>query len=1110
MLELAYSENDLTGSAYIYKRAAESLKSGRHTVLIIPEQAALTAEKRIIGLLGDTPSLGLEILSFNRLAETVFRKCGPLSYNYASSGVKKLVLWRTVTELMPALDRFASAATDEKLLELLLDRFSEFKYALITPAKLARAGDRLAAPEDADEKQLKLSHTLSELALIYSAYSTMLEKSCDDPCDALRICEERIRDASPFIAADFYFDSFIGFTAQQYGIIDALAVRNNVTLFLRHPGVPMSEADDSELYLYQYETEARLRKLAAERGLEFKTTLLSNAPGADKSPALKAIAEHFSLGGVGSDIADNSAVTVYSCRDIFDECDLCASLIAGEMRSGVRCRDIAVVVRDTGSYIGILESCFEDHNVPVYFSRRTDVREKPAVKFITAAFDAVSGGYSFKNMIAFLRCGFGNISFADADLIEGYIRTWKISGRAKYSADFTMNPRGYIPQNERDAEKLRRINEVRERLFATLEELEDQIKRASTVGEFTRAVYDFVCRENVAERLCERAYEMQKQGEAKLAAEESATFAVLCNAFDLLIDTLGECECDLTTFLKLLSLALSETDIGTIPASSDAVTVGDASLLRPSEVRSVYMLGASDGVFPKNISEDSLFSRTERELLAVVGLDELKQDISVESSKELFWFYRAAVMPSERLSISYVRRNTSGEEQFPSFALTRLMKLLKLSTHASDALPHELRIHDIESLSEYIPRLESAGYLRETKALLQSLPELDALYRNTREPISRADEYISKATAERIFGKTLRLSQTSAELYAKCPMSFQCKYALKLSEDAASEPSSADIGTLVHSVLRSFLDEGLGSNETLEVKINELVKRDCTLILEFTPEEKRPRIAHLLERVSSTTALAAANLMREFESSDFKPTFFELPVGISDDGILPIRLMLEDGSSVVLRGIADRVDTMLRGDKLYFRVADYKTGNREFSLDAIRLGLNMQLLIYLFSIWENADSAFMKACGAEGAQPIPAGAEYVMTSLEKKKFADTTDPEKIAEALGGSFGRSGIYLSDPEVLAAMDREQNGKFIPIKNLTKAQAGGVLADLAEFESLKRELSGILIEIGNGIKSGCAKIDPLPASKFLRAGACGYCPMKPVCKNAVNLTEDEAADE
>ena len=44
------------------------------------------------------------------------------------------------------------------------------------------------------------------------------------------------------------------------------------------------------------------------------------------------------------------------------------------------------------------------------------------------------------------------------------------------------------------------------------------------------------------------------------------------------------------------------------------------------------------------------------------------------------------------------------------------------------------------------------------------------------------------------------------------------------------------------------------------------------------------------------------------------------------------------------------MDGWVKNGKLYLRVVDYKTGRKEFRLSDVRMGLDIQMLLYLFTL----------------------------------------------------------------------------------------------------------------------------------------------------------------
>ncbi len=1102
MLSIVYGIPGTPKSTHVYSLALNNLKSGGTSILVVPEQESVSAERKIYNMSGDIPLLGLEVLNFDKLAEAVFKKCGFLSYKYITDSTKKLLLSRVLSDIAPALSEFSSRHDDPNFISTMLSQINEFKYAKITPEALAKTSELIKT--SSGESSDRLINRINELALIFASYNSTVNDMTSDPCDNLSKCAELIRKNDPFNGACFYFDSFNGYTAQEFDIISALLHTGvNVTVTLTHPGTDNAD----ELFDFTEVTRNKLRACAQRENRPVTETILSESTYY-KSDSVSHIANHFTTSHETEKYTDKSDIHIISCADIFDECESCASLIAKDIRSGMRYRDIAIIFRNPDNYKGFIDEALERYNIPCFFSDKTDILEKSLTRFIFAALEICNSGAKYTDIITYLRCGLTSLSQYETDLLENYVSTWKVSGKIWYSDEgFTMNPRGYMPLTASDAKALDNVNSLRQRVMVNIESLREKLKESKTVEQFSSSIFGFVSESEVCEKLAARAKLMENQDEKVLALEEASLLNALSAALDELVSSIGDHECGLEEFIKLFRMVLSDTEIGTIPESADTVTIGDASLLRLHDVESVYMLGCNEGQFPRSISAPGLLSSDERKILFENSLDDILFDPASESLKELFYFYLSACSPCSKLTLMHIRRNLSGEDLFESSALTRISNMFNAASVDSGETNTLDRIVDNDSFIEHIPFLKEKTDPSVLNTFIEADPKLKAERNIFENAAFTSDERISKQAVNYAFPGDICITQSATDLYAKCPFSFQCKYALKLKEKPSDSIEFSDLGTLIHSILDDFLKEEVRLNkesictdpDEIYRKIKDITDKRSKILLEFTAEEKRARVSRMLKRVADITALTAANLAEEFSQSGFTPSFFEFPVSTSSSGgLLPIKLKLEDDSYILLGGIADRIDTMVKSGKLYIRVADYKTGTRSFSLESIRMGLSLQLLIYLFSIWENADTSFKTTVGADpDAEIIPAAAEYVMTTPDFTRVdADSGDFGKKLEKI---FKRSGIYLADPEIIEDMDRGTSGRYIPVKSNIKPLSGSELATLDEFNDLKNEVSGILTEIGNGIKSGNAAISPIEKLPETNCSACTYCPMKPVCKNA-----------
>ncbi len=1122
MLKIIYGACDSSKSEYLYSLAINALSSG-NAFLVVPEQAALSAEKRIYELAKEKSSLGLEVLNFERLAETVFRKCGFLSYNYINDSAKKLLLRKALCDIKPALTEYGAWTADESFISNMLAQITEFKHSKVSPETLERVSKALTSKDG--EKNSKLIKRLDDFALIFASYNALVSERFDDRGDDLSKCSDLILSAAPFSGSSFFLDEFNGFTLQQYDVISALLkTGNDVYITLCHPGLPAESVEGAEIYAYTYETEAKLIELAESIGCKIEKTVIDDSVKFS-SPELRFICKSFSLAGnqVYGDKPDGS-VSAISCSDIFDECETCAALIAEDVRNGLRYKDIAIITRDADRYKAIIDAVLERHSIPVFFSSKTDITEKSLIRYIFSAFSICSGRTDYTNIIAHLRCGLTSLDERECDLLEAYASTWRIRGKSWWDPDgFKMNPSGYVPFSDSDRKLLDEINAVTLTLMSGLESFKAAIRICKTVSDYSAAVYKYLKQSGVTEKLASRSVQMKSRGENVLSKEEAGLWKALCSALDVLCITVGELECDTDTYISLLKLVLSDTEVGTIPQTNDVVTVGDASLVRTDATKHTYLIGCSEGLFPKSVSEPALLSRKDRQLLKENKVSGMEFDPALEASMELFWFYRAATSPSDKLTMTYPRLSEGNEEQFPSSSFTRVCNMFDGILINSSDIDVSKRIISAGSFSEYARYLAANGYGKEVEALLSENEDLREGLFSDDETLIVNEETVSRENIATVYKGDLHLSQSSTDRFVGCPFSFHCKYSLKLKERSTFELENNDKGTLIHSILESFVsgakEDGLFDADTLDVdeiskRIREITERQSSLIMEFTPESKKSRVSYMLKRLSEITTYTAINITDEFSQSSFAPTFFELPINQHDtNGIMPLKLSLTDGSYVILGGISDRVDTMVKGNKLYVRVADYKKSAKAFSLDSIRLGLNLQLLIYLFSIWDNASDTFRRAAGAElDAEIVPAGAEYVCSTPDKSIDTINADTSNIAELLSRSFKRSGIYLADREIIMAMDREFSSKFVPVKETLKESKGCTLMSLDELNRLKDEVSGILTEIGNSIKSG--KADALPLGKVpsanLNQTQCEHCEMKYVCKKPEHDTVFKAEEE
>ena len=245
-----------------------------------------------------------------------------------------------------------------------------------------------------------------------------------------------------------------------------------------------------------------------------------------------------------------------------------------------------------------------------------------------------------------------------------------------------------------------------------------------------------------------------------------------------------------------------------------------------------------------------------------------------------------------------------------------------------------------------------------------------------------------------------------------------------------------------------------------------------------------------LENISGNIEVLIRQLQCELRQSEFRPVAFELDV--SEGGNSPV-IKTADGIEIYLRGVVDRIDIYEKDNEKYLRVIDYKTGTKTFSISSLLYGINMQMLIYMFSV-----------TGKNGrfSDYTPAGVLY-MPSGGAACGRDRNDELSVDDYLSKHFKMNGIVLSDRTVLNAMEKDIKGVYIPAK-LLKADGGtGTLKlnkkassclNAKNFKRLRSYTDSVLLKMCSELYGGQIQADPIIFGK----APCDYCDYWSVCGN------------
>lgn len=1096
MLKLIFGAPGTGKTTEILACIERDLAEGTPSFLVVPEQNTVSVEAMAARRLPANAPLLFEVTNFTRLADTVFRRVGGIATRYADGEAATILTRDALANVLPLL---SNPRLDAGRVARTLATVREFKASGITPELLDTAATAIDDNEMLEKKLADMSLIMATLEATLAAHKTAL------PSDGLSALAEVLATAKPLAGARFYIDGFTSFTAVQRAIIAGLLRASDVTITL-----PMPEKGEKDALCYAEidRTATDLRALAAEGGIPLEALSLTENKRA-KSRILSEIGSRLfrprrSPLPEGTD-DERDALRIFECRTPYSEAELIAADIARRVQEGARYRDFAIIARSAEDYRGVLDTALSRHHIPAYFSLPTDLSAFPAVKLIRAAYAILCDGGRREDVITYAKCGLSGITADECDRFELYAERWNLTGKALIHTPFLRYPDGYSPPPYENARKeaeeaLLVLNGIRERILAPLTILEPSCKENLTIKEHCRALYAFLSALDVDKKLYETATEYSAAGDAERADEYARLYATITATLDRLCEFIPDARLGAADFSELLALLFSEKTMRTIPARADAVTVGSADLLRPNEPRHVYLIGVNAGVFPRGGEENGFFTQDELARLEEHGIV-LDGNEVVRASREYYCFLRAFLAASESVTISYYLSDFSFTPVGRSEALNAILAMEKdrFPIRNEEKLPLADRIYSAHSAVAALASPLGAAEQAALRAVLAEDEEGARLAANADAPIT---EPVARAGAEvmqELYRGKMQLSQSKIEQYVGCPFSFFCKHVLKLSDNRRISFDSAEIGTYIHAILEYFYagESGKDLATLTDEEIAATVRRlsDGYLSAMFPRGGITPRLLHRFERLGSMAVRIMRELRDEAQVSDFAPLFFEYEPSVEDKTHpAPTELTLSDGSRVSLIGKIDRVDVFRKDGNAYLRVVDYKTGKKEFSLDDIARGKNLQMLIYLFTLWQSDREGFLRTVGIEeGGRLFPAGAVYLNLSLTPTRLdAPGAVPPPLA-------ARNGLLLDDAEAIGAMDRSGSGAFVPIQYGKDGEPTEKslknLVSLERMGELSREVNETIRGIAEGIACGHADATPFASGSEL---ACDYCRYAPVCRN------------
>lgn len=1151
MLNIYYGGENIEKEKFIF----EHIK-GR-SLLLVPDQFSLQAERDAFFYLDKTGLMDLAVVDFSALGHKILKEAGgpvpPLIDKYG----RHMLLTRILEESDDALKIYKGVRGKNSFVERVNMLISEMKRSEVSVDMLREVSESL-------EDSSFLKYKLKDIVTLFSLYEEAIAGKYLDSEDYITFYGDKMLDSSLVAASDVWVYGFDTFTPKNMLVLERIlktARSLNIVMTWEDAAKTPPErsakvdaGDPSQSGDAAWSGDAGF--LAADdREDLFSLTgfvirnLVEMAEDLNEEVTCQAITgfvrdnlwsktmREISVSQEDSLQEKDPRITAVCTSNIYAEADRAAAYILQLVREhGYRFGDIVVVCNDTGLRSGVIRRTFVRWGIPVFIDQKRKVIQHPVVGFLLSLLEIIGSGYRDSTVMQLIKSGFLGFAEEEQDALENYVQQFKIRGTL-WKKPFSRMGDNYT------AEDLNRFNELREQVVSVIETARDRIGKYNTAGEKIRGLYGFLADDFMMEdRIEAMAKAQQEAGFLDGAAETGQSWNVICRIFDQIVETVGEERLSGRALRQIVEAGLAEMEIGIVPVNPDSVLVGTMQRTRVGRVKALLVLGANEGLLPLQKTDEGLLSEREKAVLEEMDLEFSRTEDMVKQEERLA-IYRTLSQPEERLYVSCSRIDETGGELRPSAVFRELENFLQSRAESDDSVVLG-DLEDGEVTEIAVSPKGAISYL--TDAFREYLEDgkLDenwlyaGLWYGSHEPeemerIRRGMEFDNEQNAlggqlaDALYRGDRRAIEASAsrlEKYSGCPFAHFISYGLRPEDLRVFEMGPREIGDIYHECIMKLsqrLTVGEDSFQGLDAVPVAITDPDSRW-MKITQEECKEEIRRILqeetgtyregllssgrnesyrtERIVDICSRVAWAMIGQVRRGRIREMYFEQPFARGAQ-LLPIRVTAGE-HEVLIKGKIDRMDVLEMpehedGLETAVRIVDYKTGGDSVDVEHFRSGYKLQLMLYL-------------KAATQKQEVKPAGVFlFKIREIDADADARTVVPGEVAaeERMEDAYKLEGIVLDDMDMIDAMDTEIGGasKVLPIKYVKKngtysGSSGGYLFSREEFEELSAQVDRQVDRICREICDGKIDIRPKKEKKKDMEGnyktSCKYCSYKSIC--------------
>lgn len=1109
---------------------ASNEPQGKPIIYLVPDQMTFQSEMQLI----NSKQRGMtrvQVLSFSRLALRVLQETGGISrYHLQRTGINML-LRKIVEKEKSNFTLFGKTTDTNGFIDQLEQMVSEFKRYNISTESLQEQYETLKSKPKKRPQEQVLQEKLHDIHLVFQKLELELANKYIGSEDYLQLLSQKITKSDYLKDAILYIDGFHSFTPLELLVLEQLFIHCStvkLVLTIDRPYEIEERLNELDLFFETARSYQELLELCNRTSIKVEEPILLTDRPRFQSQALAHLEKNYDIRpSIVSQT--HEGIEMIGAVHRRSEVEGVAREILHLVRDkNYRFRDMAILLRNIGDYVDLLDTVFTDYQIPLFMDQKRSVLNHPVIEFIRSSLEVIQGHWryeavfrTFKTDMLFPLSQDVTAMRERVDQLENYVLSYGIQGSRWYQKEpwtYRRVRTSAEGERQRTAEEERferEINELRGLLTAPLISLEKGMKKAKTVKERCEVLYTYLETCHVPKKIEIMRNRAMEEGNQQQSREHDQIWAAVIDLMDQMVEMTGDEKMSFDLFRTMLDTGLESMKFSIIPPAIDQVIVADMEHSRLSNVRCAFILGINEGVLPAKPEEGGIVSEEERESLQKEGLS-LAPSSTRQLLNESFLIYMAQCTPSDRLYLTYPLADDEGRSLQPSIILKRVKDMFpnleeKLWFHEPTDMPDNEQLsfvtnprktlsyltYELQAWKKgyHIPEFwwdvynwyaEKQSWHFQAKQVLHSL-----FYENKAKSLSRE-------ISETLYGSDLQTSVSRMEQFQSCPFAQYANYGLSLKDRETYKLEAPDIGTLFHAALKEMAEH----LRKIGKDFSQLTKGECVALAKQIVDELAPKIQreillssnrynYIKQKLEEVVARASSVLAEQSKSSGFSPVGLEVAFGPNQE-LPPLQFQLENGSKLQLVGRIDRVDRSQGPNGLLLRVIDYKSSKKDVELTDVYYGLSLQMLIYLDVVISFSEKWL-------GAKASPAGVLYFHVHNPLLQRNEKLTLEQIEEELFKEFKMKGLISADPDVARLMDHnvdDGRSKIIPAglkKNGEFYSDSSIISD-EDYAALKRFLRKKVEEIGSSITGGKIDITPVKNKQHV---ACTYCSFKPVCQ-------------